>query len=383
MRKTILSTVALLVLLSMSNYASAHTVTTTGGESVGWQYVGNHWQTKWTYYFEATDDRWDNQFTLGINKFETETNLNFEVDKVAVGNSDNFIEAVSCSACGWVARRTFFDIWDEHPDRWRIQYNSAKSSDSWTTVTAHEIGHVFGLDDLYEPRNISKLMYGIDTGLRYVQDTDKVGFRYVYPLQVASATIKDEQSFIENNNNASSDDLAREKVKKLNQRVISGEDKIIEQSAMFPKVSPNEAFLTADIVVKGKVDSIDREYMVNTDIPFTDFKFNVDHYWKSDLSKDVLKTINQLIITQDGNSQSEFNHFPPMKTGEEYILFLKRVLDNNNQEKLVLVGGPNGKLLLNKGIIKEKIDINNVNGKTVEGLIREVSKGSVIKPINE
>lgn len=44
-----------------------------------------------------------------------------------------------------------------------------------------------------------------------------------------------------------------------------------------------------------------------------------------------------------------------MSIGDEYVLFLKRVLDNN-QEKLIMIGGPNGKFKVNTDVIAEEID---------------------------
>ncbi|WP_144449697.1 hypothetical protein [Halalkalibacter nanhaiisediminis] len=75
---------------------------------------------------------------------------------------------------------TFYSISNQHPSRWRIQFNSAKSSNSWTTVAASEIGHVYGLADLNESGNASKLMYGRDNGARSTQASDRTGLRYVY-----------------------------------------------------------------------------------------------------------------------------------------------------------------------------------------------------------
>jgi len=160
--------------------AKAHELPKGGSESKGWIYVGSHWPSTSTKYFEATTDTWETRFLNGINKFEKESNNKFSISKVAVGKSENFIEHTSAPTAGWVAQRTFFSISKDHPTRWRIQFNSALTANSWTTVAAHEIGHVFGLKDLYEDYNGAKLMYGVDNGTRTMQTSDKTGFNYVY-----------------------------------------------------------------------------------------------------------------------------------------------------------------------------------------------------------
>jgi len=160
--------------------AQAHDLKSAGSESKGWKYDGAHWSGTSTKYFEATTDTWETRFLNGVNKFEKESDDKFSISKAAVGKTQNFIEHVSTPSASWVARRTFISTSKDHPQRWRIQFNSAKSANSWTTVSAHEIGHVFGLDDLYDDKNDEKLMYGVDNGTRTMQKSDKTGFNYVY-----------------------------------------------------------------------------------------------------------------------------------------------------------------------------------------------------------
>jgi hypothetical protein len=242
------------------------------------------------------------------------------MSKVAVGNSDNFIEDYSSPTATWVARRTFFSISNQHPARWRIQYNSAKSSASWNTVTAHEIGHIYGLGDIYEDRNDDKLMYGYDNGLRSTQQSDKIGFQYVYPIIIARPSTDSKENLLNSLIEESSNDiLAKEKVNLLNQRVIDGLDQVIDISASFPKISPKDAFREADIVVKGKIESVESEYMEYVDIPFTDFNFKVQEFIKSDEKTEKVSLNNRLIVTQDGNSQIQYDLNPLMSEGEEYI----------------------------------------------------------------
>lgn len=105
----------------------------------------------------------------------------------------------------------------------------------------------------------------------------------------------------------SPNDIALKKVKELNERVADGKEKVISQSAVFPDTTNEEAFQEADIVIKGTIDSVMQEYTENTDIPFTDFKINVEEYWKSNSNVENTK---QLIVTQDGNTELEFEGHP-------------------------------------------------------------------------
>jgi len=178
----------------------------------------------------------------------------------------------------------------------------------------------------------------------------------------------------------SSDDIALKKVKELNERVASGEEKIISQSAVFPDITNEEAFQKADLVIKGTVDSVIQEYMENVDIPFTDFKINVDEYWKNDNN---VESIKQLIVTQDGNTELEFEGHPLLKIGDEYVLFLKKVIDNNNEEKLIMIGGPSGKFNVDNEVIDQEIDSQSVDGKSVDEFIEDSSQGEVTEPIIE
>lgn len=179
LKKAILGLVVGIVMINGVN-VQAHELPSAGSESKGWKYVGAHWPGTSTKYFEATSDTWEERFLKGVNKFEKESNDKFSISKVAVGKTENFIENYTASSAGWVARRNFYSISKDHPQRWRIQFNSGLVAQSWTTVSAHEIGHIFGLADLYENKNSAKLMYGEDNGTRTMQTSDKTGFNYVY-----------------------------------------------------------------------------------------------------------------------------------------------------------------------------------------------------------
>lgn len=169
-----------IILLVSTSPSFAHDLSEGGGETWGWKYVGAHWPSTTTTYFEATSDTWESRFKNGEAKFESETGYRFSLIERTSADTSNFIESYSCSSCTWVARRTFISISADHPTRWRIQFNSAKSANSWTTVAAHEIGHVYGLADLYQSYNDERLMYGYDNGTRYLDVLEKDGLDYVY-----------------------------------------------------------------------------------------------------------------------------------------------------------------------------------------------------------
>jgi hypothetical protein len=177
----------------------------------------------------------------------------------------------------------------------------------------------------------------------------------------------------------SEDQLAQKKVAELNKRVTSGEEKILSQSAVFPELSKEEAFNQADLVVTGKVNKVDKEYMEGTDIPFTDFVFDVEKKWKGNVEKsDGSSSIEQITVTQDGNTTLEFNEHPLMEVNQEYILFLKKVINENNEEKLVMIGGPAGKFELENGVINQEMDTQLVNGQSEQEFIEKASEEELL-----
>ncbi|TWI58031.1 hypothetical protein [Halalkalibacter nanhaiisediminis] len=86
------------------------------------------------------------------------------------------------------------------------------------------------------------------------------------------------------------------------------------------------------MIVKGKIASIDKEYMEYIDRPFTDYVFDVEEFWKNESGFGVEG--NEIIVTQDDNSTIEFAKHPLKEVGEEYVLFLALVNFNvKNQAK--------------------------------------------------
>lgn len=77
-------------------------------------------------------------------------------------NTNNYVEATNVSSASWVAR-IVYNTSGQHKTTWWIQFNSAKkanyTSSQWNRIAQHEIGHAFGLGDLYNSNNRSRLMW--------------------------------------------------------------------------------------------------------------------------------------------------------------------------------------------------------------------------------
>lgn len=182
-RKTILCLCIIIILTVYSNVILAHELDPFGSEDLGYLYKGSHWESKNTDYISGVSNLyWNEIFELGIWKFEYETNIDFNIEKVS--NSFNYIDDVIDDSVTWVGLCTFYYVQQQHPNRWSIKFNEyykdKYTKAEWITIAAHEIGHVFGLDDLYEPKNDDKLMYGYANGIRNVTNEDNIGFGLIY-----------------------------------------------------------------------------------------------------------------------------------------------------------------------------------------------------------
>ena len=117
------------------------------------------------------------------------------------------------------------------------------------------------------------------------------------------------------------------------------EQEKVYSEATFPSYSFNELKNNALFIVKGTPVQIANEYMVEGDVPFTEFEFKVDKVYSGDESVES----TMITVLQDGNQLNEFLDHPLMELNEEYILFLEKSSDGH----LIMMGGPNGKFTYN------------------------------------
>lgn len=133
-----------------------------GGESVGWSIdEKNHTNgTTLTYKYITSDstatqlvlagmDIWKGYATFKQSSSGTGT---FGLFSDESGSSDN----VNAKFHNYVSDSS------GHLKEWKIDINIAKLHSITGITIAHEIGHAFGLNDLYDSSNRDKLMYGIN-----------------------------------------------------------------------------------------------------------------------------------------------------------------------------------------------------------------------------
>lgn len=158
--------VVLLMTLFCTQISFAHSSnqssTITWGESIGWDIdESNHTNSKsLSYKFDSTDtdlttaiktivkngaSKWSSYGTISESSSGTGTVYTF---------SDSNTDEVA-GFCQYSSNSS------GHLTTWKIEINRYYSATSVTI--AHEFGHAYGLNDLYESQNISKLMYGIES----------------------------------------------------------------------------------------------------------------------------------------------------------------------------------------------------------------------------
>jgi len=140
-----------------------------GGESAGWNIdEGEHTADKYLFYSWKTGDAClntarKNLFLQGAAKWAPFGSIT--EDPSGGGNLDQTGKLGTYDGGTSTAMAKYYDYKSDaegHLKTWKIELNWRKTPVNNTT--AHEFGHVFGLDDLYESFNSDQLMYGYATG---------------------------------------------------------------------------------------------------------------------------------------------------------------------------------------------------------------------------
>lgn len=172
-------------------------------------------------------------------------------------------------------------------------------------------------------------------------------------------------------NSLTEEQIAEAKEAELEKRVATGEEIEISTDAIFPFLTEAELYAEADLVVLGTVSSLLHEYMIDTDVPFSEFSFTVDKYLKS--NKNYNSSKKELNITQDGNTLSEFESYPLLEIGKQYVLFLK-IHSEEDSEKLLIVGGPNGRYDIENGYMKQIGNLHQLNGISIDKFLTHIER---------
>lgn len=164
--------------------SSAHTVTNQGSESSGWVH-GTHAlsSTQKYFYVAGTDQFWKDRFNSGDSYMYSQSGYHLNMVNDSAWNTNNYVEAQNVSSATWVAR-TVYNVSGQHKTTWWIQFNSkyqgSYSTSQWNYIAEHEIGHVFGLKDLYESYNNYRLMWWQAGNYSGLTSAEKTGLSIIW-----------------------------------------------------------------------------------------------------------------------------------------------------------------------------------------------------------
>jgi hypothetical protein len=142
-----------------------------------------HWNGRnATYRYSSNEmkDKYDKAFKAGIEIWGTHINMN---ERARSSNiiTEGPIFRRETVAQAEITRATNPN--NQHFQKWTIRINTihidtlftARTEDEQAKIMAHEIGHTYGLGDLYEDKHSDKLMYGYTEGSMNISASDRLG----------------------------------------------------------------------------------------------------------------------------------------------------------------------------------------------------------------
>lgn len=183
----VLMTSLFLVVLSRGNEAKAVSQTALEtyyvcDDSTGWKYSTQkkHMASKTTSYYAVSESVraiYNGYVTNGASMWGSYISMSYSTSGIG------YIYAVNDSTTGATASTKTYAGNDGITTGWYICINSyffdGNTTEGKNRTLAHEIGHVYGLGDLYESNYSSQIMYGYYSITKNVTSNDKNGMTVV------------------------------------------------------------------------------------------------------------------------------------------------------------------------------------------------------------